>query len=387
MSTEIPQSSAAKSVSQGIDVGRLEKELAASWQNEAGAEEASGVTRVCVLNLIVYATHEENRAQIDEVLDEVTAHTPSRALVLIANRDSTEAKLEAKVSTLCQEASRGGAKRVCGEQVTIEASGAQVETAASAIEPLVVPDVPVFLWWKDIPHEEDKLFNRLVELSDRVVIDSLVFDQPHEDLKRLAQIISERRQYLLVSDVNWGRLTSWRNLIAGFWDVADYRTHLDALDHVLIEFDPPDVASGEIAAQALLVAGWLASRLKWQPTGELVREGKGARWTMEAGGGRTLILELRASEDREGCDGRIAGVTFKSGADGAEFFAGVNQEWTKLETSAKIGEAHTVGRVVTYEAKSEGQRLSRELGMLSRDVIYEQTVASIAQLIEALQKS
>jgi glucose-6-phosphate dehydrogenase assembly protein OpcA len=386
MSTEIPQSSAAKTVSQGIDVGRLEKELAASWQSEAGAGDASGVTRVCVLNLIVHATHEEDRAKIDEVLDEVTAHTPSRALVLITNRDSTEAKLEAKVSTLCQQESRGGAKRVCGEQVTIEASGSQVETAASAIEPLVVPDVPVFLWWKDIPHEEDKLFNRLVELSDRVVIDSLVFDRPHGDLKRLAHIISERRQYLLVSDVNWGRLTSWRNLIAGFWDVADYRQHLDALDHVLIEFDPPDAAPEEIAAQALLVAGWLASRLKWQPTGEFVREGKSARWVLDAGG-RTLTLELRANDDRHGCDGLIARVTFRSEAGGAEFFAGVNEEWTKLETSAKIGDAHTVGRVVTYEAKSEGQRLSRELGMLSRDVIYEQTVASIGQFLEALQKS
>lgn len=385
MSREIPQSSVAKNVSQGIDVGRLEKELAASWQSEAGAE-GSGVTRVCVLNLIVYASHEDDRAHIDQVLDEVTAHTPSRALVLIVNRTSTEAKLEARVSTLCQEESRGGAKRVCGEQVTIEASGAQVETAASAIEPLVVPDVPVFLWWKDIPHEEDKLFNRLVELSDRVVIDSLVFDHPHEDLKRLAQIISERRQYLLVSDVNWGRLTSWRNLIAGFWDVADYRPYLDAIDHVLIEFDPPDVASGEIAAQALLVIGWMASRLKWQPTGELKREGRSAHVSMEAGG-RKLSVELRANDDRHGCDGLIAGLTFKSGSSGAEFFVGVNEEWTKLETSAKIGDAHTVGRVVTYEAKSEGQRLSRELGMLSRDVIYEQTIASVSQLIEALQHS
>jgi glucose-6-phosphate dehydrogenase assembly protein OpcA len=385
MSREIPQNSAArKSVSQGIDVGRLEKELAASWQSEAGAEEAS-VTRVCVLNLIVYTSHHEDRAEIDAVLDEVTAHTPSRALVLITDRDSTEARLEAYVSTRCQAESRGG-KQVCGEQITIEASGAQVQNAASAIEPLVVPDVPVFLWWKDIPHEEDKLFNRLVELSDRVVIDSRVFDHPHEDLHRLAQLISERRQYLLVSDVNWGRLTSWRNLIAGFWDVADYRPHLDAIDHLLVEYDPPDVASEEIAAQALLVVGWMASRLKWQPTGEFVREGQSSRWTMQAGE-RTFSVELRASNDRQGCDSLIAGLTLKSAVSGAEFFVGVNEEWTKLETSAKISDAHTVGRVVTYEAKSEGQRLSRELGMLSRDVVYEQAMASVAQLVEALRKS
>ena len=163
--------------------------------------------------------------------------------------------------------------------------------------------------------------------------------------------------------------------------MADYRPHLDALDHVLIEFDPPDVASGEIAAQALLIVGWLASRLKWQPTSEFEREGKSLRWVMQAGE-RKFTVELRANDDRHGCDSLIAGLTLKSQASGAEFFVGVNEEWTKLETSARIGDAHTVGRVVTYEAKSEGQRLSRELGMLSRDVIYEQDSPSIRQLIE-----
>ena len=386
MSTEIQQSSAAGNLSKGVDVGRLEKELAASWQNADGAEE-SGMTRVCVLNLIVYATQKEDRAQIDSLLDEVTSHIPGRSLVLIADREATEAKLEAYVSTRCQAQTKGAAKQVCGEQVTIEAGGAQVETAASAIEPLVVPDVPVFLWWKDIPHEDDKLFNRLVDLSDRVVIDSLVFDHPHEDLKRLGQIIKERHQYLLASDLNWGRLTSWRNLLASFWDVADYGPALDAIDNVLLEFDPPDVAPDEIAAQALLLAGWLSSCLKWETTGEFVRDGKSALWMMRAADGRGVNVEFRATEDRQGCDGLIARLSLKSSAMSAEFYVGVNETWTKLETSAKIGDGRSVDRVVSYEAKSEGARLSRELSMLSRDAVYERAVASVAKLIEALQKS
>ncbi|HZH91104.1 MAG TPA: glucose-6-phosphate dehydrogenase assembly protein OpcA [Pyrinomonadaceae bacterium] len=384
--SEIQKSSAAASAPQGIDVGRLEKELAANWQNSAGGAEDSGVMRVCVLNLIIYATHKEDRAKLDELLDEVTAHVPSRALVLIADRDSAEARLEAYVSMRCQTESRGGAKKVCGEQVTIVAAGAAVDAAASAIEPLVVPDVPVFLWWKDIPHEEDKLFNRLVELTDRVVIDSLVFDKPHEDMKRLAQIVAGRRQFMLASDLNWGRLTSWRNLIASFWDVPDYRTHLDALDDVIVEYDPPDVATGEIAAQALLVAGWLASALKWEPTGEFAREGKSARWVMRAGE-RKLNVILRAADERQGCDGLVATLKLKCGATSAEFYVGVNEGWTKLETSARIGGAQTVGRVVSYEAKSEGQRLSRELNILSRDEVYEGAVACVGRLIEVLQKS
>jgi glucose-6-phosphate dehydrogenase assembly protein OpcA len=383
--SEIQSSVAAGNAPQGIDVGRLEKELAANWQNVGGGAESS-VTRVCVLNLIVYAAPGEDRAKMDELLDVVTEHAPGRTLVLVADRDAAEARLEAHVSTRCQMASKGAAKQVCGEQVTIEARGAAVDTAASAIEPLIVPDVPVFLWWKDIPHEEDKLFNRLVELSDRVVLDSLVFDRPHEDLKRLAQIIAARRQYMLASDLNWGRLTSWRNLIASFWDVADYRPHLDALDEVLVEYDPPDMASGQIAAHALLLAGWLVAELKWQPTGDFVREGNNSRWVLLSGE-RKINVEFRPAADRQGCDGLIATLTLKASATGAEFYVGINEGWTKLETSAKIGEARAVGRVVSYEAKSEGERLSRELSMLSRDEVYERAVAAVGQLIEVLQKS
>ncbi|HKP73345.1 MAG TPA: OpcA/G6PD domain-containing protein, partial [Pyrinomonadaceae bacterium] len=193
------------------------------------------------------------------------------------------------------------------------------------------------------------------------------------------------RQYILASDLNWGRLTAWRNLIASFWDVADYREHLNGIDGIVIEYDPPDESKGEVAAQALLVAGWLASRLKWQVGGEFQRDAGGVRWTLGAGGGREIALEMRATADRHDCDGLIASLTLK--ASGAEFYAAVNQEWTKLETSAKIGDAQKVGRVVAYEAKSEGQRLSRELGLLTRDAVYEESVATASRLIEALKKS
>ncbi|HYG09427.1 MAG TPA: hypothetical protein VD835_05595, partial [Pyrinomonadaceae bacterium] len=91
--------------------------------------------------------------------------------------------------------------------------------------------------------------------------------------------------------------------------------------------------------------------------------------------------------DREGCDGLIATLTLRSGATDAEFYVGVNEAWSKLETSARIGDARTVGRVVSYEARSEGERLSRELSILSRDEIYERAVASVGQLIGVLQKS
>ena len=60
-----------------------------------------------------------------------------------------------------------------------------------------------------------------------MVIDSASFDNPHYDLTRLAKILGERSGSLNISDLNWGRLTSWRSLVASFWDVADYRAALE----------------------------------------------------------------------------------------------------------------------------------------------------------------
>ncbi|HEX8069440.1 MAG TPA: glucose-6-phosphate dehydrogenase assembly protein OpcA [Pyrinomonadaceae bacterium] len=390
MKAETQGRSSAISVA-GIDVVRLEKELAAMWQPPKGedgkpAASEAGVTRVCVLNLIVYATHREERAQIDQLLDQVMEQVPSRAVILIADREAETAKLEAYVSTRCQVGARGG-KQVCGEQITIEAAGGVIETVSTAIEPLLMPDVPVFLWWKDIPDGDDKLFRRLVRVADRVVIDSLAFDKPHEDFQQLDHLI-RTNEHLLVSDINWGRLTSWRTLLASFWDVPDYRPALDDLATVVVEYDPPDAAHEEIAPQALLIAGWLAGRLGWQFTKDApAAEGATRRLPMLTKEGRHFTLEFRGAPDRAGHDGLLASVTFTSAAQDASFHVAVNEAGTKLDTEARVGESRHIDRVLAYEQKTEGERLSRELGLRLRDRVYEATVASAAAFVSALTSS
>lgn len=366
----------------GIEVEKIEKELAAMWKpaagDEAGSNAESGVTRACALNLLVYASVTEERASVDEMLDAVNEQHPGRTLVLLADRAAVEPRMEAYVSTRCR-ALGGSGKQVCGEQVTIEAAGSAIERAASAIEPLLVPDIPVFLWWKDIPHTDDKLFGRMTRMADRVVIDSASFDRPHEDLKRLAQIIEERPPSLSLSDLNWGRLTAWRTLIASFWDVADYRSYLDKIDRITIEYDPPDVAPSEIAPKALLVVGWLASRLGWSIT----KERAGNSFQLRHGNG-SIIVEMRPTAHAGHGDGMLVSLTFTARDAGAEFYVALSEDRKKLLTEASIDGKRNVGRVLAYEEKTEGQRLSRELSLSDRDVIYEQALFVAAQLIEKI---
>lgn len=381
MDTQRQTEGAGAPVIRGIDVGGLEKQLAAMWSRTAGegGVNDAGMTRVCVVNLIVYVPKGTAREELDPMLDELARELPSRVILLFADRES-EARLAAVVSTRCQDALKGR-KQVCGEQVNIEASGASLYTVASAVEPLLVPDIPAFLWWKDVPDGDDKLFSRLVEMVDRVVIDSAAFDRPHADLRRVSRLFQERGEQTRVSDLNWGRLTTWRHLIAGFWDVPDYREHLEQLGSVLIEYAPHALAPAEIGAQALLAAGWLASRLGWSVAGDGVREGQGFRFTMKSGS-RRFELEFRPAGAVG--DGAMRRIVFRGGGEGgAEFFARMDATGARVETCAKIGGGARAGRVLAYEAKSEGRRLGRELSILARDEVYEESVSAAVRLLEA----
>ena len=375
----------------GIDVDRLEKELAALWAEESRAQREgvhASVTRACVLNLVAFVASPEERAALDAVLGEVVERHPCRALLLVADPAADEERLDAYVSMRCQLTKRGG-KQICGEEVTIEAAGPAVGRIASAVAPLLVPDVPVFLWWRDIPHDDDRLFARLAGLSDRVVIDSAACDRPRLDLLRLARTLEAGRPDALLSDVNWGRLTSWRNLVASFWDVSSYRPHLERLSRVSISYVPPRVAPREAAAQAWLLAGWLASRLGWEVEGAKdggKGEGGGAvlRFALKGRDGRPVEVELRAVDAPAECDGRVSAMALADDEADAQFYVEYRPEMTKLETGARLCGRLLAGRVLAYEARSEGRRLSAELDFLSRDAIYEQAVHAAARLAQAL---
>jgi glucose-6-phosphate dehydrogenase assembly protein OpcA len=384
---ETQASTTQVSLAQGVDSAKLERELNAMWAEmsapaagaeDGGATRQAGVVRACVLNLVVYAGGPEECAEVDELLGDIVERHPCRSIVLAADRDASEPRLEAFISTRCQLSSRG-AKRICGEQITIEAAGAAVHTASTAVAPLLVPDVPVFLWWKDIPHYDDKLFTRLAAMADRVVIDSASFDHPHEDLLRLARLLEGGG--LRLSDLNWGRLTSWRSLVAGFWDVTDYRESLARVERVVIEYDPPDRSHDEIAPKALLALGWLASCLGWEPPGDAPTfEGGRAIFRLRCGG-RDIEAVLAATDDVAGRDGWLTSLTIST-ARGDEFYVELLLEERRLRTGARLGAGgQAVGRVLAYEARTEGQRLSAELDILSRDEVYERAVAFAARML------
>jgi len=366
-----------------IDVAAIERELTALWQ-QASADEDHGVIRSSILNLLVYVPGAAEAARIDELLTEVTAAHPSRAILMIAEGDASEAKLEAQVTSRCTLPT-GTSKQVCCEQVTITAAGEGVLEVPSAVAPLLLSDLPVYLWWRAEPRIQDKkLFRKLADISDRVVIDSALFNDPHNDIASMAAVLRDTPRWTAISDLNWARLTAWRALLAGFYDVLEYRPLLNQLDEVVIEYSQPSADASAISPRALLLGGWLASRLHWNVTSRQAETSEGSTSFELEANSRKIRLEFKHTT-REIEPGHVALVTLRSQAEQSTLFSvRRSADGKRIETSMVRGEDARVQRVLSYEGLSEAELVGKELEILGHDRVYEQAVLAAGELIKAL---
>lgn len=383
------------SVSETLDVQAVERELSRLWMENAGGgdevvadalDEETAVMRARVMNLLVYISSHEALDEVTELLGEVTSAHPCRAIVMVAEREAEDVDIEMFVSSYRQFAGREKTGNLCGEQVTLRARGRFSVELPSAAEPLLVPDLPVFLWWRDRPRLNDEVFRRLSHASDRVVFDSADFLEPHRDLLALSALLQkERAAHTGLSDLNWARLTSWRGLLAGFYDVREYRAALDALDRVRVEYVAPESEPEEIAPKSLILAGWLASRLGWRIAAR--QREAAARTILMEREGREIAVEFQSVERSEAMHGWIARVELSSREPvPCAFIVARSEDGRYLETQVISGDEKRASRLLVGGDKTEAELLERELEIPGHDRIYEESVRAAARMLEALEE-
>lgn len=178
---------------------------------------------------------------------------PSRAILLFPRPQAERDALDADVDLRCFAV--GGAS-VCFEVIEVHVLGARAHSPASVISPLLVSDLPVFLRWRGELAWGSTELDELVGLTDRLIVDSTEWPDPEEELARLPELF----EATALGDIAWTRTEPWRFALADLW---------------------PDVAKVsrlKVAgprAEALLLAGWLRSRLsrevelEHEPAGEI----------------------------------------------------------------------------------------------------------------------
>ena len=149
---------------------QIERELARLRMNEDGSLGA----RASVLNLIVVAS-EESASEVTRVVCELSGDYPCRAILMISDPDEAEANLEIGLSAFCsvRHGMPGGTgNQVCAEQITVHVEGPPAGHLESLAGPLLIPDLPVFLWYPDGDVPGSPQCDGMVALADRLILDS-----------------------------------------------------------------------------------------------------------------------------------------------------------------------------------------------------------------------
>ncbi len=387
-----------------LDVEVVEHQFAELWNQTSGGvgpEDEFAVLRARVANLLVYVASESIRTEVNEIIAELTAIHPSRVLLMLGEKKTSDRDIEMSLETFCQVDKRTGAKRLSCEEVTLQAWGKFVGELPSAALPLLVPDLTTFLWWRDAlasdEERPDRVFDALLRATDRLVVDSAEFVDPQSDLIAITKLFNEANYAQVgISDINWARLTSWRALLAGFYDVAVYQPLLERIDRVRIDYVAPEHSPAAVAPQALLIAGWLASRLGWtlaedQPLRQedetiickFFGGERGGSPTVREGLDETAIkVELNRVERAEGKPGRLVQVELQSNTrQPASFAVSRSADNLHLTTECRVDANVHRGRVVPVRNRSAAQLLAREMEILCNDQIYQEALAVASTLI------
>ena len=176
----------------------------------------------------------------EDVLAGLAERHPSRTIVLFPRPDEEDG-LEASVEVNCFAAGEG--RQVCTETIRIHLGGRRAGVPASVVQPLLLPDLPVFLRWRGLPPFGEAPLEDLVDVADRLIVDSAEWP----DLPAPYAPFAELFDRVALSDIAWARTRRWRRQLASLWPgIADV-TRIRVVG---------------TAAQAQLLAGWLRSRLK-----------------------------------------------------------------------------------------------------------------------------
>jgi glucose-6-phosphate dehydrogenase assembly protein OpcA len=213
-------------------VSEIERTLAALRVGDSGVR-----LRTNVMTHIAWVPEEWVEAA-EDVLAGLAERHPSRTIVLFPQ--SGGQGLEGKVESDSFPMNEG--LTVCTDTIRIQLHGTSAQHPASVVEPLLISDLPVFLRWRGVPPFGDPAFGELIDVADRLIVDSTEWPGLPKPYARMAEIFDR----VAVSDIAWARTSRWRPMLASLWPA-------------IAEVERIKVTGTE--AQAQLLAGWLRSRL------------------------------------------------------------------------------------------------------------------------------
>lgn len=274
-----------------VELDEIECELKKLWQQSAHT-----ATRASLVNVAIYSEEPDSLARNTQIVSKITEESACRAIVICANRDAKEDRIEAWINAHCHLA-RAGTKQVCSEQLSFLLEGPCVRSLPSIVFSHLDSDLPFYLWWQG--EFCDPLDSHLFAWVDRLIYDSHTWRDVDAQMRLVENLRADADERFILCDLNWTRLVNLRFALAQFFDHPSSHHHFAKIRHAEIDF-----ASG-YRSTATLLAGWIAAQLQWQRTDEALH------FRTPSGATAEIALREKAGEPISRCLLRSEGKEFR----------------------------------------------------------------------------
>lgn len=355
--------------------------------------------RASVLNLIVMVPDAVAAARVVETMIGLGIRHPSRAIVLAADAKAEGPALSAAITAHCHPP-LDGAERVCYEVVVLTVRGEAAEHLAGVCAPLLIHDLPTHVWWPGDPPFGDPIFDQLMAMSDRVILDSSEFGDLLRGLRRLTTL----RRRSGVGDLGWRRLSWWQELTAEFFDAPRFRRYLPNLNRVVIRYaiapaplrrgrPPHPVSRAELhprvaspLAGSILYAGWIATRLDWRRHATILPLADGRMRVTLEGRYEMVDLQIEPVETDALQPGELVSVRLRAyGETGAGEFI-IERSGDEAVIASNADGMTALLRRMPMDQPTESELLAADLISHTHDPIYEAAMRAAAVFLASARQ-
>src|SRR5437763_3886337 len=198
------------------------KALSRVWTSLGHEEKEQGkptVLRACSMTLVVASDEADGGYSASQIIAELMREHPSRGIVLAVSNEA-EHNLEARVLAQCWKPF-GKAQQICCEQIEMLSRPDYWPNVGPTLVGLTVADLPVMFWCRHkgalnvaATQDQNAGLEVILDLSSKVIIDT----EGDDPASAFALISRLRRDGRNLADLEWARLTFWREPIAQIFD-------------------------------------------------------------------------------------------------------------------------------------------------------------------------
>ncbi len=334
--------------------------------------------RTQTVNLVVISDGNTNHSDPAQLVTHLPDFTPSRVVILTSQVGWAQTL---KVGVDVEE--RPNKPPHAPTRIEVISVRGRGERLASVATPLLVPELPDFVWCTTPEFAQDPVLDELSEQVDRIMVDSSASPNPATALNYLVHLVKAGGTELKISDMAWTRLRSWRQMVAQFFDNPSHLTCLYETEEVIIECAKRDGTGKSGITGALLAAAWLSYCMGWRAPGEeLVRSRDGWKLTLRAGQkgqSREVVVVIKEVVDAASAGG-LSAIRLNSGTTASGTFLVRRTGPDTMTTVSETPHAGISERTIYSANPDQADLLSRELREFDSDPVFEQSLQIAANM-------